>query len=73
MLLILSRISFAALFVKVIAKIFPEYMPSFIIFAILVVKTFVFPEPAPAKTRHGPSLCKTASFCSLFSPSNMFM
>ena len=31
--------------------------------AILEVKTFVLPEPAPATIKSGPSECNTASFC----------
>ena len=55
------------LLVKVIAKILYGLTPtSSIKYAILVVKTFVFPLPAPANIKIGPSVVKTASFCSLF-------
>ena len=33
------------------------------IFDNLVVRTLVFPVPAPAKTINGPSIWETASFC----------
>ena len=63
---ILSFISFAALFVNVIANMSQGFTPfSCIRYAILCVKTFVFPLPAPAITRHGPS------YCLLFNPSNI--
>jgi len=32
----------------------------------LVVNTLVLPEPAPATIKLGPSVLRTASFCSLF-------
>ena len=57
MSLILSRISPAALFVKVIASILNGLIPfSFIIYAVRLVITRVLPEPAPAKMRSGPSI-----------------
>ena len=34
--------------------------------AILLVRTLVFPDPAPATIRSGPLICKTASFWDLF-------
>ena len=50
-----SFISFAALFVNVTARIFLGFTPhSRIKYAILDVKSFVFPDPAPAKTKSGP-------------------
>ena len=54
---ILSFISFAALFVNVIASMFHGFTCfSPIKYAILCVSTFVFPLPAPAITKHGPSV-----------------
>ena len=35
-------------------------------YAILVVNTLVFPLPAPAITKTGPSVVKTACFCLSF-------
>ena len=73
-LLILSFISLAALFVNVIAKMFQGLTCfSSIKYAILCVNTFVFPLPAPAITRQGPSVSSTASFCLLFKFSNKFI
>ena len=66
----LSFISFAALLVNVIANIFQGFTPFCIKYATLYVNTFVFPLPAPAITRHGPSVCFTASFCIGLSSSN---
>ena len=64
--------SFAALFVKVIAKIFHgKIFFSPIKYAILCVRTFVFPLPAPAITKHGPSVFTTASYCLSFNPFNI--
>ena len=64
----LSRISPAALLVKVMAMIFHGFTCfSSIKCAILYVKTLVFPEPAPAITREGPSECRTASCWLVFS------
>ena len=51
-----SRISAAALLVKVMAAIALGSMPRPIRCAILCVMTRVLPEPAPASTRHGPSV-----------------
>ena len=66
-LLTLVCISFAALLVKVTDKIWlGKALFVFIIWAILDVKTLVFPEPAPATIYNGPSTCITASFCALF-------
>ena len=60
----LSLISFAALFVNVTHKICcPKHFFSCIKCAILVVRTFVLPEPAPASTCNGPSVLVTANFC----------
>ena len=69
---ILSFISFAALFVKVIARISQgSAFFSPIIYAILCVKTLVFPLPAPAITKTGPSVFTTASYCLSFNPFNI--
>ena len=64
----LSFISFAALFVNVIAKIFEGFTPFLIKFKILWVIVLVLPAPAPASIRTGPSSVSTASFCLLLSP-----
>ena len=64
---ILLNISFAALFVKVTAKIsFGEALPDKIIWQILEVNTFVFPDPAPATIKRGPFKYVTASLCLSF-------
>ena len=69
---ILSFISFAALFVNVIANMFHGFTCfSPIKYAILCVNTFVFPLPAPAITKHGPSVFTTASYCLSFNPFNI--
>ena len=66
----LCFISLAALFVKVMARILYGFtFFSDIKYAILCVNTFVFPLPAPAITKHGPSVANTASFCLSFKPS----
>ena len=65
-----SRISPAALFVKVMARMFQGFTPfSSIKYAVLWVNTRVFPEPAPARIKRGPSVFKTASFCGSFNVS----
>src|SRR3954468_23218764 len=64
-----SRISRAALLVKVIARMFRAETPFATRWAMRQVMTRVFPEPAPASTRTGPSVCSTARRCSEFSPS----
>ena len=57
MLFILSNISPAAFFVNVTARIFSGLtFFSLMRYAILLVITRVFPDPAPAKTRRGPSV-----------------
>src|SRR6185312_13254970 len=57
-----SRISPAALFVKVIARISCGLMPCALIrCATRCVRTRVLPEPAPATTSIGPSVVSTAS------------
>ena len=57
-----SRISPAALFVKVIARISFGLTPiAEIRWATRCVSTRVLPEPAPAITSSGPSVCRTAS------------
>ncbi len=62
-----SRISPAALFVKVIARISFGFTPTAEIrCATRWVSTRVLPEPAPAITSNGPSVCSTASRCGGF-------
>ena len=57
-----SRISPAALFVKVIARISFGFTPiAEVRCATRWVSTRVLPEPAPAITSSGPSVCSTAS------------
>src|ERR687892_1481675 len=57
-----SRISFAARFVNVIARISFGFTPTAVIrCATRCVSTRVLPEPAPAITSSGPSVCSTAS------------
>ena len=51
-----SRISAAALLVKVMAAIRVAGMPAWMSRPILCVITRVFPEPAPASTRQGPCM-----------------
>ena len=64
-----SFISLAALFVKVIAKIFQGLTPfSSIKYAMRWVKTRVLPLPAPAMIKSGPSVNCTASACRGFIP-----
>ena len=58
-----SRISLAALLVKVTARIASAGTPLASSRAIRAVITRVFPEPAPAKTSNGPSSCSTAARC----------
>ena len=59
-----SRISPAALLVKVIARMFHGFTPTFSIrYAIRLVSTLVFPEPAPARISTGPSVVNTPFFC----------
>ena len=67
-----SFISLAALLVNVTAKILRGRIPFLIIYVIRVVKTFVFPEPAPASISKGPFVVCTASYCSLLRFSNRF-
>src|SRR5262245_23005903 len=65
-----SRISFAARFVNVIARISFGSAPTALIrCATRWVSTRVFPEPAPAMTSSGPSVERTASRWAGFSPS----
>src|SRR3954447_15410281 len=65
-----SRISWAALLVKVMARISNGEMPrSRMRWAMRWVRTRVLPEPAPAMTRRGPSSCTTASRCTGLRPS----
>src|SRR3954453_1679693 len=64
-----SRISWAALLVKVIARISPgPACPVPTKWAIRWVSTRVLPEPAPARISSGPSPCSTASRCGGFRP-----
>src|SRR3954451_8564044 len=66
-----SRISCAALLVKVIARISPgRATPEWISHAIRCVSTRVLPEPAPARTSSGPPGCSTASRWGSFRPSS---
>jgi len=57
------RISSAALLVKVTARMSEGGMPRSMRRAIRWVTTRVLPEPAPARTRRGPSTWATASCC----------
>ncbi len=63
-----SRISLAALLVNVTAKMLWGATPLCIKCTMRWVMVFVFPEPAPARTKRGPSVVSTASRWSLFSP-----
>ena len=62
-----SRISRAALFVKVMPRICSGGIPIESIWAIRNVMTRVLPVPAPASTRTGPFTVPAASACSGFS------
>ena len=64
-----SAISLAALFVKVMAKIRYGLTPDSNKCAMRQVRTFVLPEPAPAVTDKGPSVCMTAASCLSFNVS----
>src|SRR4051812_46588109 len=57
------RISSTALLVKEIAQMRPGSTPDAIRYRILEAITRVFPDPAGAATRAGPSRCATASAC----------
>ena len=63
-----SRISRAALLVKVMARICQAITPMSTSLATRWVSTLVLPLPAPAKIKSGPSVYSTASRCSLFKP-----
>ncbi len=65
--LILSVISFAALLVKVSARILNGSILFSIMWAMRYVKTLVFPEPAPAITIAAPYICFAATFWLSFS------
>src|SRR3954451_5752597 len=66
-----SRISWAALLVKVMARISPARARSvWTSQAIRCVSTRVLPDPAPASTSSGPSGCVTASRCGGFNPAS---
>src|SRR5262245_19896934 len=60
------RISSAALFVNVIARIAVGGTPSSMRWAMRWVSTLVLPDPAPATTSSGPPRCTTASSWSGF-------
>src|SRR3989344_7681748 len=64
-------ISFAALFVNVTARICHGGTPRAIRWAMGWVSARVFPDPAPARMRTGPSSVSTALFCSIFRPSKI--
>ena len=59
-----SRISFAALFVKVTASTCAGSTPCASRYATRMVITRVFPVPAPARISSGPSVVRTAISCS---------
>ena len=64
-----SRISLAALFVKVTARTADGGTWLVVTMcATRCVMTRVLPLPAPARIRSGPSVCATASRCSAFRP-----
>ena len=66
-----SRISFAALLVKVIARIWLGHASRLAIRpAMRRVSTLVLPEPAPATIRSDPPRCSTAARCCGLSPSS---
>jgi hypothetical protein len=67
-----SRISPAALFVKVIARIESGRAPLWSSQPMRTVMTLVLPEPAPARTSTGPSVVVTARRCSALSASTNF-
>src|SRR3954470_432732 len=65
-----SRLSPAALFVNVIARIScTRARPVWTRYASRCVRTRVLPDPAPARIRSGPSPCVTAAFCGGVRPS----
>ena len=69
-----SRISAAALLVKVMARICQGRTPSSaIMWAMRMVRTRVFPEPAPARTSRGPRVVSTASRWAGLSPSRSML
>ena len=59
---ILSFISLAALFVKVVNNIFEGSIPLAIIYWALAIITLVLPAPAVAVVSAGPFICLTAVF-----------
>ena len=61
-------ISWAALFVKVMASMRAGEMPEEISRAILEVSVLVLPVPAPANMSSGPEKYSTASSCLGFRP-----
>ena len=67
-----SFISRAALLVKVTAKIWLGHAcPVAILWAMRVVSARVFPVPAPANSKSGPSSARTAARCSSLRPSSI--
>src|SRR5437899_2043813 len=69
-----ARISSAALLVKVTASTSSgRACPSPTRYAMRLVMTRVFPEPAPARISSGPLICRTASRCSGLSVSRNCM
>ena len=65
-----SRISAAALLVKVTARIDREAVPRSMRRAMRWVTTRVLPEPAPASTSMGPISCSTAARCEGLRPAD---
>ena len=73
-LAIRSRISPAALLVKVMARICEgQACPVSIMWAMRWIMVRVFPDPAPASINSGPSMVSAASRCRGFNPSNKLM
>ena len=68
----LFRISLAALFVNVMARISEGFTPDFTKWRILWVIVLVLPAPAPAKMSKGPAVLRTADFCLSFKPRRWF-
>src|SRR5258706_11812899 len=67
-----SRISPAALRVKVMARMFSGATSCASSQPVRTVITRVLPDPAPASTSTGPSIVRTASRCASLSPSSSF-
>ena len=66
-----SRISAAALLVKVMAAMRLGSHPTWMRRPILCVMTRVLPDPAPASTKQGPCKKLTASCCAKFKPADI--